>query len=295
MNTGDQVRSSGGTGTFAGGAAPGPDAGAPGAVVVGVDGSPESLAALDLGAREASLRGVRLLVVHGLVQPVMQVLTDPPPGSPELQRYAEHLVADAVGRARALVPGVEVTGRVIPGSGAHALITTSPQASVVVVGDRGLGAFAGLVVGSVAVHVASHARCPVLVARGAVDPELPVLLAADGSPANEPAVAFAFAAAAVRDVALVAQHVLVDEEDTGLLGSVLAPWQQRYPKVQVHQQVGYGHVRRTIIEAARSAQLVVVGARGHGGFTGLLLGSVGQAVLRHATCPTAIVPQAHQR
>jgi nucleotide-binding universal stress UspA family protein len=289
-----------------------------GAVVVGVDGSSEALAAVDLAAAEAVARGRTLRVVHGFIWPYMHVPlgpsgTGPPEGG--LRHQAEHIVDEAVARARATVADLAVTGEVITGSGAEALIGCSHTASLVVVGDRGLGAFGGLLVGSVAVHVAAHATCPIMICRGRADATLPVLLAADGSPANDPAVGFAFEEATLRGVPLVALHVwshpastgpgdmqplvhdedLAQDEETRGLDGALAGWHDRYPDLEVRRQVRHGHVRKTIIDATRDAQLVVVGARGHGGFTGMLLGSVSQSVLHHASCPTVIVPHPHSR
>jgi nucleotide-binding universal stress UspA family protein len=148
-----------------------------------------------------------------------------------------------------------------------------------------------------------------MISRGTTDPILPVLVAVDGSPASNPAVGFAFAEAALRGVALVALHVwahpvsigpgdmqplvydeaLVTDEETRVLAEALAGWHDRFPDVEVRRQVVHGHIRKTIIEATAGAQLVVVGARGRGGFAGLLLGSVSQSVLHHAGCPTVIV------
>ena len=113
----------------------------------------------------------------------------------------------------------------------------------------------------------------------------------------------------MREVALVALHVwshpgssgpgdmqppvfdtdIVQGEETEVLAEALAGWHEQFPDVVVHRRVVHGHVRRSIIEATREAQMVVLGARGFGGFTGLLLGSVSQAVLHHAACPTAVV------
>jgi len=235
----------------------------------------------------------------------------PPDGG--LRHQAEDIVAEAIARARTAVPGLQITGEVIPGSGGGVLIGCSRTASLIVVGDRGLGAFLGLLLGSVAVHVAAHATCPVMVSRGKTDTSLPVLLAVDGSPANEPAVGFAFAEASARGVPLVALHVwshpastgpgdmqplvydegLVQDEEMRVLAEALAGWDDQYPDVDVRRHVVHGHVRKTIIDATGGAQLVVVGARGRGGFAGLLLGSVSQSVLHHASCPTVIVPHPH--
>jgi nucleotide-binding universal stress UspA family protein len=270
------------------------------------------MSAVDLAAAEAALRKRPLHVVHGFIWPYMNVPLGPPLFGPEesgLRNEAERIVSDAVAYARKAQPDIEVVGEMITGSGAQALLARSDMAALIVVGDRGLGAFSGLLVGSVAIHVAAHATCPVLVARPTAGEGLPILLAADGSPASQSAVGFAFEEAAMREVALVALHVwshpvssgpgdmqpsvvdtdVVQGEEFEVLAEALAGWREQFPDVVVHRRVVHGHVRRTIIEATREAQMVVLGARGFGGFTGLLLGSVSQAVLHHATCPTAVV------
>jgi nucleotide-binding universal stress UspA family protein len=286
------------------------------AVVVGVDGSLESLSAVDLAVREAALRHRPLRVVHAFPWPALHVPLGPSPeGPPEggLRHQAERLVTEAVERARAAAPGVVVTGQILDGFPAAVLTGCSRDATLLVVGDRGLGGFSGLLVGSVAVSVAAHAACPILVARGTADPAQPALLATDGSPAGDAAVGFAFEEASLRGVPLVALHTwshpaasapgdmqplvhdasLVEAEETRVLAEALAGWHDEYPDVVVHRRVVHARTRRTIIDATPHAQLVVVGARGRGGFAGLLLGSVSQAVLHHAACPTAIVPHPH--
>jgi nucleotide-binding universal stress UspA family protein len=287
-----------------------------GPVVVGVDGSACGLAAVDLAARAAALRGRALRVVHGFIWPLMHVPLGPSAvGPPEggLRHRAERIVAEAVERARAAAPGTEVTGEVITGGGAGVLVGCSRTAGLVVVGDRGLGGFTGLLVGSVAVQLAAHASCPVLVARGSEDPAAPVLLGVDGSPANDAAVGYAFDEAALRAVRLLALHawirpvstepgdLLPPVHDTGevaaeeerLLAEALAGWHDKYPDVEVERRLVHAAARKALIEATARAQLAVVGSRGRGGFTGLVLGSVSQAVLHHAGCPVVVVPHRH--
>jgi len=283
-------------------------------IVVGVDGSPESLIAAEAAAREATLRGLTLRVVHAFIWPYMRNVPLGPSefGPPEggLENQANQIVADAIARVRQAAPGVEVTGEVITGSAAQVLIAASAEASMAVVGDRGLGAFTGLLAGSVAVHAAAHATCPVMIVRGEVDPGAPVLLATDGSPAADPAVGFAFEEAALRGATLVALHVwrhpmpsgpgdmqplvydeaIAREDEERVLAEALAGWRDKFPDVVVRKVVVHGHIRRTVIDATQDAQLVVLGSRGHGGFTGLLLGSVSQAALHHSACPVVIVP-----
>jgi len=282
-----------------------------GAVVVGVDGSRQGLAAAEIAAREAALRHRPLRVVHAFAWPRLRVPVGPAPeGPPEggLRHEAERVVAEAVDRAHTAAPGVELTGEVIDGFPAPVLLACSRDATLLVVGDRGLGGFGGLLIGSVAVALAAHAACPIVVARGRVDPTQPVLLAADGSPACDSAVGFAFEAS-LRAVPLMALHTwshpsstkpgemmplvydeaLVEADETRVLAEALAGWQDKYPDVPVRRRVVHARTRRTIIDVTRHTQLVVVGARGRGGFAGLLLGSVSQAVLHHAACPTAII------
>jgi nucleotide-binding universal stress UspA family protein len=282
-------------------------------VVVGVDGSPCSLVAVDLAAREATLRRRPLRIVHAFIWPYLHVPLGPSPlGPPDggLRHEAERILADAVARARAAAPDMPVHGEIITGEAAAVLRECSHTAALVVVGDRGLGGFTGLLIGSVAIQLAAHATCPVMVARGAADPAAAVLLGVDGSPANDPAIGFAFEEVALRGVPLAALHTWthpvstgpgdmlplvydvadVEAEEARVLAEALAGWHDKYPDVVVHRALVHGGARKALIEATSRSQLVVVGTRGRGGFTGLLLGSVSQAVLHHAACPVAVVP-----
>jgi nucleotide-binding universal stress UspA family protein len=176
-----------------------------------------------------------------------------------------------------------------------------------VLGDRGLGGVAGLVLGSVAVALAAHGACPVVVVRGtARNQEGPVVVGVDGSSVSEAALAFAFEAAAARGVELVAVHAwlptaidralepLVDwdvvaVEEDAILAERLAEWGQKYPQVTVRRTVVRDGAARALVDATRDGQLVVVGSRGRGNAAGLLLGSVSHGVLHAANCPVAVV------
>ncbi|PAK22020.1 hypothetical protein CJD44_38160 [Streptomyces sp. alain-838] len=179
------------------------------------------------------------------------------------------------------------------------------------VGNRGHGRFAGVLVGSVAVHLAGHAHCPVMVVRGRPDPAGPVVAGVDGSPESRAALAFACTEAALRDTSLVAVHVWgtrgdrtelmlglqAEQEHTTRLRTeaeqvlieALATSSVSQTGVRVSRHLVRGPVRQSLITENEGAQLLVVGARGYGGFTGLLLGSVSQAVLHHARCPVGVV------
>ncbi|WP_431783387.1 universal stress protein [Streptomyces chumphonensis] len=277
---------------------------AAGAVVVGVDGSRSSRAAVVLAAREARLRGRALHVVHALTTPVPLLPPGPPdaPGEGGLWDRAEALVAEAVETARAAGAGGRVSGAVLPGEALTVLEAASRSAAVLVLGSRGRGEFRALLLGSTAVHLAAHGHCPLLVVRGEGDASGPVLLGVDGSPTGAAAAAFAFEEAALRGTGVRALHACTplppgapapsgppDGEEERLLAESLAGLRERHPDVPVEPAVVRGGVRETLIEASAEAGLLVVGARGRGGFAGLLLGSVSQAVLHHARCPVAVV------
>ncbi|MBB4785450.1 nucleotide-binding universal stress UspA family protein [Streptomyces rapamycinicus] len=261
-------------------------------VVVGVDGSSSSNAAVVQAAREAQRRRAKLRVVHAFSWPVgpMYAPLDPSP----FNRMAH----DAAQHAESVAPGVEATGTVMIGGAVSVLTAESRAADLVVVGSRGLGGFIGILLGSTAVSLAAHGECPVLVVREEPDHIGPIVLGVDGSPHGEEAIDFAFAEAALRRTEIVAMHAwLPDYAPAGtgvesaerLLALALAGRREKYPDVVVGQDVVSGETREALIEASRTAQLMVVGARGRGGFSGLLLGSVSQALLHHAHCPVAVV------
>ncbi|MEU9247373.1 universal stress protein [Streptomyces sp. NPDC048385] len=285
-------------------------------VIVGVDGSASSLDAVDAAAREAHLRGVPLRIVHAFGRATGHLPVGAPPWNPAdhgLEPMVHGALARAEERACAVAPDIEITRSVVAGEAFEVLEIESRSAALAVVGSRGLSGFAGLLLGSTAVHLAAHGHCPLMVMRGRPAPAGPVLLAVDGSPAGQAAVEFAFAEAALRKTPLVALHVwntwserayegpgdpltavVVDadrlrEAEQHLLDETVAPWQEDYPQVAVERRLVRSRIRPALIDASRKAQLVVAGARGRGGFTGLLLGSVSQALLHHAHCPVAVV------
>jgi nucleotide-binding universal stress UspA family protein len=286
-------------------------AGAP--VVVGVDGSPSSLHAVSAAVPMAAERHRPLRVVHAFIWPLLRVPLGPGPGAPDdagLRHDAERIVADAVAHARSAgAVGLDVSGEVVTGAAAAVLLAEARDAALVVIGDRGLGGFSGLLLGSVAVQLAAHAPVPVMVVRGTEHQDGPVVVGVDGSGDSDLAIGFAFEEAAFRNADLRAVHAWthpiasepgdmlplvydvddVTDEATRLLAEALAGWRDRYPEVKVSRILVRGRARQALVEESTRAQLLVVGARGRGGFTGLLLGSVSQTALHHASCPVAVV------
>ncbi|MEW2592682.1 universal stress protein [Micromonospora aurantiaca] len=266
------------------------------AVVVGVDGSEPAIRAVRLAAREARLRNRPLRVVHGFIWPLLRVPVSAPPGSPPgagLRNQAEQLVTDAVAVAEAESPGLRITGEIIDGEAAAVLLGESPTAALVVLGDRGLGGFAALVIGSVAVQVASYADCPVLIARGTAHDGGPVVAGVDGSTLSRAAVEFAAQAASARGAALRVVHARPrgrdDAEEERVLTEALAGIGERWPDLPVHAEAVRAKPVTALTAASAEAQLVVVGRQGRGELGGLLLGSVSQGILHRSACPVAVV------
>ncbi|KOX06096.1 universal stress protein UspA [Streptomyces sp. NRRL B-1140] len=286
-------------------------------VVVGVDGSPSSLDAVEVAGQEAAMRGAVLRLVHAFGRSSSHLPAGGPPWNPAgagVRELLDGTLVAAERRARDMAPQVDITRDVTVGEPLTVLEIASRTASLVVVGSRGLGAFSSLLLGSASGHLAAHGRCPVLVVRGRPKPAGAVLLAVDDSPASDEAVRFAFTEASLRGADVTAVHVcragsadvydgpadppFVTYDETHLrekaehvLDAAVGGIRERYPNVSVVRRPMVGRVRHTLIEASTHAQLLVMGARGRGGFTGLLLGSVSHALLHHALCPVAVVRQ----
>ncbi|SEF84964.1 Nucleotide-binding universal stress protein, UspA family [Saccharopolyspora kobensis] len=269
-----------------------------GQVVVGVDGSPASLAAAAWAADEAELRHaeqVRFVMVSG------DRTTDDEARAtvgPVTSRFAERR------------SGVEATSDVVRGDPADVLVGLSGSAELVAVGSRGRSPLAATMLGSVSAKLAAHALCPTVVVREHRSSG-PVVVGLDNSPRSRAALRFAFDAAARYGCELVAAQVWQDFDyapvvppldyeleqlrDGALrsLAEQLAGCTEDYPDVPVERIAPRGHPVAALSGAAEQARLLVVGHRGRGGFTGLLLGSVAMGVLQHAQCPVAVVRDGH--
>jgi len=280
----------------------------PRAVVVGVDGSSGSDAALQWAVDEASRRRLPLHLVHAtnidyLVAAAMLNPADAPP-------VQDDLVESVRDKVLAGSPDLRVTAEASTGAAAHDLVQRSDGAECVVVGAEGHTAVGGAL-GSVSLQVAMHARSPVVVVRGteAGTTGGPVVVGVDGSTLSHEALGYAFEQASLRRVPLRVvfawwiefvdgvvvttpgspQWGAVEERQRVLLGEALAGWAERYPDVRTDVQVVHDRPADAIAAASDGACLAVVGARGRGGFRGLLLGSVSHAVLHRAHCPVAVV------
>ena len=283
-------------------------------VVVGVDGSGSAYRAVEWAAAEAVRRGAELRLVRAFSWTTSE---RPIRDGGRVAQYRDELLKIARGQvARAariaadVRPQVETTTQVAIGAPIDVLGSEARRAQLLVLGDRGLGGLAGLLLGSVAVGLAAHAACPVVIVRGdragRGNEESPVVVGIDDSSISDAALAFAFDAAAARGVGLVVVHAwsptAIDDalapvmdwdaataEEDALLAERLTGWEQKRPEVPVRRTVVRNGAVRSLVAASREAQLVVVGSRGRGNATGLLLGSVSHGVLHASHCPVAIV------
>ncbi|HEY3513995.1 universal stress protein [Kribbella sp. NPDC051137] len=251
-------------------------------VVVGIDGSPAASVAIRWAAIEAAALRSPLHLVYALT-----------PGDSPSQ--AGDVVYKAVAQARGLETGIVIDSRIESGSPSAALVKASGTAAVVVIGSRGLGVMLGALVGSTGLDLAANARCPVVVVR----PDLGafagvrVVIGYDGSPASNVALDFGLRHAQRHNLAvrvIAAQptgtdlHRITEDE---LRAAVHARGGQDAELIHIT-----GHPAEHILRLSADAALIVLGARGRGGFAGMLIGSVSQTVLHHADCPVAVIPAA---
>lgn len=278
----------------------------PHGVVVGADGSDHGKAALVWAADAA--------VAYALPLTVLFARPDAT-GVPEVLAEPTGVLGDSVALARVRHPELEVRALQMPESPVQALLAAGESADVLVLGSRGIEGFRGLLVGSTTMHVAPYAHCPVVVvhsgreggeeSEGAKGNPGQVVLGYDGSPASNRAAGFAFRHAAAVGCGVVVVTVepgrgepearevdptsAAPGSDTGAFSSPVIVTAESFPDVPVSFVAGTGRPAEVLLAEAVGAELLVVGSRGKGGFSGLVIGSVGQKVLSHAVCPVAIL------
>ncbi|MFI7483929.1 universal stress protein [Kocuria sp. M1R5S2] len=287
-------------------------------IVVGYDGSENSDRALDWAVREAEASAGELKVVVSMGRPVA---VDPSLYGPFLEAIeeeAEKTAARAVDRARAR--GVAAVGVVERGDAAGVLVGESEGASVLVLGRRGRHGVRGRL-GSVSAAASAHAACPVVVVPGGARELVPgplegrVVACVDRLGADNPAVWAAARHAERHGLGLALLTVAPDavsvptgspeldlavseqlaEPARALVEQVAEAAREDHPGLDVLTAVRTGPPAERLAEASRSAELLVLGSRGYGGFRGLLMGSVSQAVLADSEAPVMVVPTRRPR
>jgi nucleotide-binding universal stress UspA family protein len=282
-------------------------------VVVGADASEESLEAVRFAADEARRRGAPLRIVHAL--PVSFGGTNVAPGDLDVPQLLHagagevlHWAAETVARERGQL---SVTTAVERGDPAGVLRDESQHAQLVVVGSRGVGGVAGLLLGSTASALVADSSCPVVVlpeeTAVRLEDRRSVVVGVEGGPGDDEVLAFAFAEAAARRTDLVAVHAwqdvvletafrslgpLVDwagvqADEERALAEALAGWAGKEPDVPVREVVVREKTARALVSASLTAQLLVVGHHRR-----RRLASTTHAVVHRSSCPVAVVPLA---
>lgn len=282
-------------------------------VVVGVDNSPSSDAALEWAVRYASSRRLPVTIVNGAGDPIHSI---------EVLASAEARPKLHAAARRATEQGLDVVKRLAPDLEAHvatplkdpreALLDYSTGAAIIVVGTHGRGPVRALLLGSVSAAVSTHASCPVAVVRPPDrdrdgDMPGPVVVGTDGGPSSAAAMEFAFDLAstdgrslrvvhswfmydAFTDPATYALPQQVAEDHERLLAESLAGYTEKYPDVTVERRMPDGDPVRALVDMSEGAFAVVVGSRGRTGLSALL-GSVSRDVVERAHCTVVVAKQ----
>jgi nucleotide-binding universal stress UspA family protein len=287
-------------------------------VTVGLDGSPESLAAADWAAHEALLRDAPLRLVHAWQwQPYtyspLAGASLPPLDDPRSE-WAERLPRETAARLAERHPGLHISAERIPEQPVTALLAAAEEADLLVLGSRGLGGVTGFIVGSVALAVVARTERPVVLVRAGErvaddHPKGGVVLGLDLERPDGSLIGFAFEAASRRGRNLRVVHGWRPPSSYGYGGAfdldlnaelhaqirhnmieVLRPWREKFPGVEVNEQAVVGSAGSHLVDASRDAALVVVGRRNRRTPVGPHIGPVTQAVLHHAAAPVAVVP-----
>ncbi|MFC4469781.1 universal stress protein [Streptomyces xiangluensis] len=276
-------------------------------ITVGVDGSPESLAAVAWAGREAVRRELPLRLVHAWE-------TD---DSGEHDAKARDALREAASGLTERHPQLPVTTDLLDAAPVPSLVAEASAAEMLVLGSRGHGAIVGFLLGSVGQQVTAETGRPVVLVRADDRAEheaggREIVVGQQGGPDDTgAALGFAFEAAAARGAAVRVVRAwslpalyqfspgslkLLDEAgglepyEKKALEEALRPWRERYPDVPVTEHVEIGSAGEVLLSVAARAQLMVVGRRAHRSAVGSRIGSVAHAVMHHAPCPVAAVP-----
>ncbi|WP_445281392.1 universal stress protein [Streptomyces sp. DSM 118148] len=282
-------------------------------ITAGVDGTQESLAALDWAAREAVRRELPLRVVHVWHYAEALATADRDTQHGWVSEGLRESVRAVAGRH----PELRVDVDLLEGDVAEALTDAAAKSELLVLGSRGHGAVMGFLLGSVGRQVIAETARPVVQVRAGDQPAAEaagrdVVVGQHGGPEDSAAaLRFAFETAALRGATVRAVRAwtlppvfayspgslkLLDEAgglepyEKQALADALRPWRERFPQVPVAEHVEMGSAGQVLLSVAGRAQLMVVGRRARRSAVGARIGSVAHGVLHHAECPVAVVP-----
>lgn len=256
-------------------------------VVVGVDGSSQSLRAAEWAAGEARRHGAPLRIVSiPALPPRMRADSSNPPTVADVVRdQSAAWLDEAVARSTAVAPDLRIDAGLLSGAPAQVITDCGAGALMLVVGASSTSGLALLLLGSVSRYVAQHATCPVVVVgQEQTTVHGKVAVGVGDRYDAAPTLAFAFEEAALRHADLLVVHSAAHEEVPGWL----TDWQQKYPGVSVSQETVQGHPARVLASHSENADLVVIGR--HGSPHPADVGGIQHTVLNHARGPVAVVP-----
>lgn len=281
------------------------------AVVVGVDGSESNRAAIRWATHEAEASGRPLTLVcvsdDEVSIPHLTAATDSDEDWAVLRRLADDIAGEH--------PELTVNHEIIVGDPISALLECSADQGLLVVGKRGHGTFARILLGSTSIAVAGRSRVPTVIIPDSWEQSRhlhqPVVVGLDPDDVHVEALTYAFAEARRRGVRLVVTHgweanprlfrdpatVSGDIADwnercMARVREAVAPFQSVFPGIHVELAPRHGHPATVLLDEAGSAQLLVLGRHDDGRLGGFPFGSVTRNVLHHADVPVAVIPPA---
>lgn len=274
--------------------------------LIGVDGTEHGSVALKWGLAHATERGASVELIHIADD---SFLSESVAFLSEAQTAAEQMLAQLIDRARTeLGFAGNISGRAIVGHPIRELEEASKDADLIVLGAHTGGKFAGSVFGTRSVKVAAVAHCPVAVipAEAAAGGE-GIVVGVDGSEASKQAIAFAAEEASFRGTPLIAVYAWMPPLTPGLeylwseelvegqqaaaqeaIAIGVAGLAERYPDLEIRREIVQAPPVAALLQVAETAEMIVVGSRGRGGISRLLLGSVSHGVLTALPCPTVV-------
>ncbi|MEV2210063.1 universal stress protein [Streptomyces sp. NPDC050997] len=283
-------------------------------VTVGLNGSPESLAAAHWAADEAEKRRLTLRLLHAW--PLLAPEPARAPSEVDQNYWSKRLVHTARSELQARHPGLPVVGSLVAEDAQNVLLQAASESEMIVLGSRGLESVESYFLGDVSMAVVARAQRPVVLVRAETRKEgaqpapprrVVVALTLHGS--SDDLLDFAFHSAAARDLSLLAvhgrsvpiharvpwgvDHNVTEELTTDAhqeLSKALRPWREKYPQVDVADSIRLASPAKAVVQAAEGAALLVVGRRAHRHGVAPHLDHIAHSAIHHGRCPVAVVP-----